>query len=161
MVIKRLAIVGYGRAGKDTTGEYIGKLTSLRYVGSTSNIICPLIAAEQGITPEEAWNIRHDGDNRVFWYNRANEYRKDDPAKIIKASLDKGEIVIGIRDILELDAMKQQNLVDLIIWIERRVPMDVTVTFKRDDCDIIIENNGTIPELYARIEKFVKFAGLK
>jgi hypothetical protein len=97
---------------------------------------------------------------RKFWYEWANEYRKDDPAKLAKKCLEKGDMVIGLRDKLELQACKDANLFDLIIWIERNVEPDPTVTFSRDDCDVIIDNNGTISQLQKKLSRLVNLDGV-
>jgi len=158
-LIPKLLIVGYGRAGKDTCAEYISKISPLRYGGSTSNIICPLIAKELGVSEEEAWNTRHL--NRQFWYEWANEYRKDDPAKLIKTALEKADMVVGIRDKLEMEAVKDHKLIDLIIWIDNaRVRIDSTVTFNRSDCDVVICNHESLQEFHSKIKALVNSMGL-
>ncbi len=154
----RIAIVGRGRAGKDVSGAWFGANTPLRYVGSTSNVVCPLIARELGISAEEAWLDRHN--NRMFWYNWCNEYRKDDPAKIAKVCLENGDIVVGLRDWREIEAIKELHIVDLVIWIERNVPEDPTMTYGPEYADIVINNNGTIEELYEKLWNLSRFAGL-
>lgn len=157
MSLPKLMIVGYGRAGKDTAGEYLGTHSLLRYNGSTSNIVCPLIAEALGISPEEAWRTRHE--NRQFWYEWSNEYRKDDPAKLIKKSLEQADLVIGVRDMREIKAAREQKLVNLIIWVDsNRVPKDPTVGFTKDDADLIIQNNDDIDSFYDKLERFARTA---
>lgn len=158
--IPKLAILGNGRAGKDTCGAWLGTHTLLRYVGSTSQVICPLIAKELGISEQEAWDTRHQ--NRKFWYDFANKYRIDDPTKLAKHCLKTGDMVVGLRDKVELQACKDAGLFDLIIWVERDTAVaDPTVTFCRSDCDIIVENSGSFDELYHRLARLVSFAGLQ
>lgn len=154
----KLAILGNGRAGKDTCGAWFGEHTNLKYVGSTSEVVCPLIAQELGISPEEAWNSRHN--NRQFWYEWCNEYRKEDPAKLAKYCLSRGDMVVGLRDKIELYACKEEDLFDLIIWVDRDVPEDKTVTFSREDCDIMISNRGSFEELYGKLARLAKSLGL-
>lgn len=160
MIVKpRIALCGMGRAGKDTAGEYLGRITELRYVGSLSQILCPLIAEEQGVTPEEAWANRHA--QRVFWYEWANEYRKHDPARLIKESLSKGEIVVGVRDRRELFAARDEGLLDQVVWIERPgVPVDPTVTYTQADCDVTIYNTSDLAALYAKLQRWALFSRL-
>jgi hypothetical protein len=155
----RIAILGHGRAGKDESGLWLGTHSWLRYVGSTSMVICPMIAAERGVTPAYAWQRRHA--ERKFWYDWANEYRKDDPAKIAKECLKQGDLVIGLRDKHELQACKDQNLFDLIVWIRRDVPNDPTVTFGPEDCDVVLYNDKGKEELYARWTRLMRLAGVQ
>lgn len=154
----KIAILGFGRAGKDTAGEIIGKMSPLRYVGSTSQVVCPMIAKDLGLTPEAAWADRHN--NRMYWWRWCNEYRKDDPTKIARASLATGDLVVGLRDAIELEACKAAKLFDLILWINRDVPVDPTVTFRREDCDVVIDNNDDLPTLEKRLARLLRFAGV-
>jgi hypothetical protein len=155
----KIALLGYGRAGKDTAGAWLGEHTPLRYVGSTSQVICPMIAKELDIPVEEAWRTRHQ--HRMFWYEWANAYRRDDPAKLAKKCLEQGDMVVGLRDIIELNACKAAGLFDLIIWIDRDVPHDPTVTFTKEDCDIVVCNNTDLPTFYARLARLCRFAGIE
>lgn len=152
----KIAILGLGRVGKDTAGAYIGNHSSLRYMGSTSNIICPIIAKHLGISEKEAWTTRHDGDNRMFWYNFCNEYRRDDPTKLARISLEVSDMVVGLRDKREFDACKEAGLFDLTIWINRDVAPDPTVTFRREDCDVIIDNTGSFEQYYHKLDRLIK-----
>lgn len=158
--LPKIAILGYGRAGKDEAGAWLGRNTPLIYTGSTSQVLCPLIAIELGISEEEAWNTRHA--NREYWFEFGNNYRKGDPAKIARKCLLASDMVIGLRDKEELQACKDARLFDLIIWIHRLgTPVDPTVTFSRNDCDLIIDNVGTLKEYHQKLHKLAKFAGLE
>jgi hypothetical protein len=157
--MKKIALLGYGRAGKDTAGGWFGLFTPLLYVGSTSRVVCPMIAAEMGLSVEEAWKTRHQ--YRQFWYNWCNEYRKDDPTKIARACLVQGDIVVGLRDKVELEACKAAGLFDLVVWVHSdKVPYDSTVTFTKDDCDVIIENNGNYKQFYDRLMHLCRFSSI-
>lgn len=157
--IPTIALLGNGRAGKDTAGGWFGLFTDLRYGGSTSRVICPLIAQELGISVVEAWNTRHQ--NRQYWYTWANAYRKDDPSRIAKHCLADCDVVVGLRDIVELNACNAEKLFDLTVWIDNpRVPPDPTVTFTAHDCDIILENHGDLSQFYAKLTKLATYTGL-
>jgi hypothetical protein len=153
-----IAILGRGRAGKDTAGEWFGSYTDLVYTGSTSMPLCMLIATKKNIPLDVCWKSRHA--EREYWYNFANELRANDPTLLARISLELGDMVIGLRDDFELQACKDAGLFDLVIWIERDVPVDPTLKFDSSACDIIIENNTTIPELHIKLQNLCKFAGL-
>jgi hypothetical protein len=144
----KIAIVGYGRHGKDTVGKIFSKITSLRYGGSTSWAALPYVADHLGIHPQLAWETRHD--NRQFWKDYCDWLRRDDPCFLIRKVLFRGDMVVGIRDKVELEAMREQKLVDLIIWVDanpRITTVDHTVTFGPGDCDQMINNNGSVDSL--------------
>ncbi len=156
---RKLAIVGYGRSGKDTAGLFLGQITHLNYVGSTSDVVRPLIAKDLGISEEEAWATRHQ--NREYWKKWCDNYRKDDPAKIAKESLKHGDMVVGIRGREELEAVQAQGLVDLTIWIANpRVEKDPTVDFEISYADIVIYNDSDYATFYKRLRNFAKYACL-
>jgi len=154
-----IGFMGYGRAGKDTAGEWLGNNSDLKYIGSSSNVVCPYIAAALGISEEEAWATRHK--NREFWKTWCDEFRKNDYARMCRLILERGDIVIGLRDKKEIECCRAEGLVDLFVWIDRPVEVDPTVTFGPDDCDVVIRNYGTLDEFYTKLRRFMNFAGIK
>ncbi len=157
--LRRILIVGYSRAGKDTACEYLAKSTELRFAGTTSLYLARYVAARLGVSEEEAYRTRHQ--NRNLWHRVGNEVRKRDPGLLIRASLEYAEIVGGARDLEEIIACKQNHLVDLIVWIANsRVRKDSTVNFSEQDCDIIVPNHWTLEEFHLRLLRLARFAGL-
>jgi len=156
---RRIMVVGHGRAGKDTACEYLAKVTQLRFAGTTSLYLARYVAARLGVTAEEAYCTRHS--NRNFWHRVGKEVRKRDPGLLVRESLKNAEIVGGIRDLEEIAACRQENLVDLIVWIANdRVPRDSTVKFGERDCDIVVPNHWGLEEFRWRLLRFASFAGL-
>ncbi len=151
-----LAIVGYGRAGKDTAGSFLTEHFRLKFSGGCSwairHYMAERLSADAGriISPDEAYINRHD--DRLKWYNYCNEYRKDDPAKLVRLVLETSDFVCGIRDRKEIISAKNEGLLDLIIWIENyRAEADKTVTFSKEDCDIVVLNNSSLADYYERL----------
>ena len=157
--MKTIMLVGYGRAGKDIGGEYLEKITGLKFAGTTSKYLTKYVAETLKISEEEAYKDRHE--NRMYWFNLGNKLRVDDPGFLIKQALLVGPITGGVRDIAEVVHARQTGLIDLIIWVEnKRVDVDPTVTFGPQDCDYIVQNNGTIEEYQFKLKRLAKFAGL-
>lgn len=160
-----LAFCGYGRSGKDTAAEWFRDHTNLVFMGGCSwtarEYMAKRLGADEGrvITVDEAYARRHE--DRMKWYTYMNEYRKDDPARLIQDCLDHSDIVCGVRDRAELLAAKEAGLLDLIIWIDRDVPVDPTVTYTVDDCDMVIRNFGTLEVYYQRLERLARSLGLQ
>ncbi|MDE1971332.1 MAG: hypothetical protein KGI50_07200, partial [Patescibacteria group bacterium] len=78
----RILIVGHGRSGKDESALYLGRRLGLRYTGSTSLAVRPLLAhAIYGkndlLTQEHCYAHRHE--DREYWYEYCNLLRRIDP----------------------------------------------------------------------------------
>ena len=71
------------------------------------------------------------------------------------------EMAVIKRDLQEIVACRQEQLVDLIVWIANdRVPRDSTVTFGERDCDLTIPNHWGLDEFRGRLLRLARFAGL-
>jgi hypothetical protein len=160
--MKKLLIVGHGRAGKDTACEYLSQITSLRNAGTTSKYLCKHVAQALGLSEEEAYRRRHESNEmRQTWFKIGNQVRENSPTTLLREALMHGEITGGVRDIAEIVGAREEKLVDLIIWVEnRRVPPDPTVTFGVEECDIVIPNHGSLDEFYYRLWRLAQFANL-
>lgn len=157
--LPRLAIVGRGRCGKDTAGDFLKDHYNLRFVGGCSWAGKEYVAERLGISVEEAWATRHL--RRMEWYNILNEYRKDDWARLIRRVFETSDFVCGIRDGEELRAAREEGLLDLIVWVERaQAPFDPTLQFGPEDCDVVITNHTTIPDYLNKLNRFAKSLGL-
>lgn len=140
----KLLIVGYGRHGKDHAAEALSVITHLRYGGSTSWAALPDMSAHLGVHPQIAWERRHLPGNRKIWYDHCNELRSKDPLTLVRRVLACADIVCGIRDKVELQACRESGIFEKIIWVDaslRRPEVDSTVTFHREDCDLVVYNN--------------------
>jgi hypothetical protein len=150
-----VAFLGMGRAGKDTSAEYFCLKTGLRYAGSASSMVLPIIADSIGVPPTQAWEERHQ--NRKFWIEWCHAFRHDDPTLLVKMSLGAGDVVVGVRGKIELHFVQQQKLIDYTVWVDNpRVPTDPTVEFGMADCDFSIPNHGAVTDLYRRIDVLVR-----
>ena len=155
----KLAICGRGRAGKDEAAKWFNENTTVRYSGfSTSAVITPYAAKRLGISEEEAFRRRHE--DRMLWYKIGNELREHDPAFLARQTFERGDIAVGIRDANEMQAVLDEELIDLAIWIERDVPPDPTLTYGPEFCDVIVLNTGEIEAMYARLEALSKAMGI-
>jgi hypothetical protein len=137
----KILFCGYGRAGKDEAAAFIGRITKLRYAGSFSWAALPHMAAVLGVHPMVAWDTRHQ--NREVWKRELDKFRQIDQCKLARMVLEQGEVAAGLRDKLEIDAVKAEGLFDHIIWVDRPgTPVDPTVTYGPEDCHETIVNPG-------------------
>jgi hypothetical protein len=161
--MNRILIVGWGRAGKDCAAEYLGKISTIPYAGSTSWAAKGLVAAVLGLHPQVAWETRHQ--RRMEWKQICDDLRFHDPCRLIRLALwdhPLGHgIVAGCRDKIELDASRRHQVFDRILWIDRlNTPKDPTVTFGPEDCDEIIYNNGTLEAFYLTLSQWADRNGI-
>ena len=159
---KTIMFVGHGRAGKDTACEHLAFVTGLRFAGTTSKYLAEYVAAKLGLPVDVAYARRHESNEmRNFWYNCGNELRENGPTTLIRKALEHGEITGGVRDYEEIVAAREENLIDIIVWVDNnRVPEDPTVKFTQRECDLVIPNHWSLDEFYRRIVRFAEFAGL-
>lgn len=153
-----IAIVGPSRAGKDTAAEYLRDHTTLRYLGGCSFTGCKHVAIKLNLSWKEAWRTRHERKDE--WYKILNEYRKDDPTKLIRECLEHSDIVCGIRDYTEIIEAKFEKLIDLVIWINRNVASDSVLTFGPEVSDITIDNYDTFHSYYRKLTSLAKVLGV-
>lgn len=155
----RLAISGRGRSGKDEAAKWFNDNTSIRYSGfSTSMAITPHAAKHLGISEEEAFARRHE--DRMLWFNLGNKLREHDQAFLARQTFEHGDIAVGIRDRDEMQAVLNEGLVDVAIWIDRDVPVDPTLTYGKELCSIVVENHGTLEEFHAVLRAVAKYLGV-
>lgn len=155
----KIAIVGPGRSGKDEMAIRLAGTTSLRYSRSTSEVIAPHAAKRLGLSVKEAFRRRHE--DRELWYRIGVELRADDPAFLAREVLKDGDIVVGVRDRLELETTCDEGLVDLVVWIDRDVPPDPTLTYGVDLADIIIPNRWELADFHRRIDRLAATWGVR
>lgn len=154
----KLAIVGPSRAGKDEAANWFVANTNLRYRGATSLVILPFAADWLSISDAEAYATRHVWKD--LWKQIGDESRREDPAALARITLADAELSVGIRDWIEIDAVRREALVDLVIWIDAPVEPDSTLTFGSEMADVVIENFGTIAEFHGRLERLARAMGL-
>lgn len=145
-----VAFCGWGRAGKDTAGRYLGRVSPLRYTGSTSWYAKDHMARVLGVCEQEAWEDRHL--HRQRWFDELNLLRDGDPLYFVKRILVAGEIVTGLRDGREIHAARGAGLISHFVWIDKPgVPNCGTVSYGPDDCDLVIVNGGTIDDFHGKL----------
>lgn len=168
----KLAIVGHGRSGKDTAAEWFRDHTPLAYTMSTSRILLPLVVSrlyfididsctEENYPDlfEKEWDRRHDF--REFWFDTGIWARRFDPAFLARAAVARGQdIVVGIRDGAEIRTTRSEGLVDLVLWIDRDVPPDPTLTYGVEEADVVIPNRWGLDAFHGRLRRLARSLGL-
>lgn len=155
----KILIIGYGRHGKDTVAEYLRDHYGLTFKSSSmhcaENAVFPALRDIYGYsTVEECFADR--SNHRTEWYDLISEYCESDPARIGREIFEVSDIYCGLRNKRELHAIRNNGLVDVAIWVDRSdllPPEDKTSnTLKPWMADFVIDNNGTLEQLYRNID---------
>lgn len=155
-----LVFCGPGRAGKDEAGEFLARTFEVRFCGSTSKLLCPLVATSLGLAEEECFQRRHE--DRLYWKEFANCVRYQDATLLAKLALGQGDILVGLRALPEIRACQEQNVGQLFIWVHRPgLPADLTLDYDDRECDIQITNDQDLPTYYRRLFRFAMTTNLK
>lgn len=161
---KKLLILGHARHGKDTFAEILRDNFGLSFKSSSEAAAEIFIFDELKdkfgySTFEECFEDRHN--HRPLWHEMIADYNKDDRARLAKGILELNDCYVGMRNDLEIDECKRQELFDLIVWVDAsdRLPLEPSESFRINisQADIIVPNNGTYEEFVERVMKFGNF----
>jgi hypothetical protein len=150
MSYRKILFCGWGRAGKDEAAIFLGRITQLSYAGSFSWAGLPHMARVLDVHPCQAWEQRHA--QRRFWKDELDKLRLADQCHLARLVIQSGDVAAGLRDLLEINAVKAERLFDRIVWIHRPgTPVDPTVTFTELDCDEVIVNDDTLESYHDKL----------
>lgn len=158
--MKKLFILGQGRAGKDFACEILAKEFGFKHI-SSSLFVCekavyPVLQSKYGyISPEDCYSERHL--MRKEWFDLISEYNRADPSRLSTELFQQYDIYCGLRSATELEASR--HLADIVVWIDATDRLGISessdsITITKEMADIIIENNGTKEEFEKKIKKF-------
>lgn len=162
----KLLVVGHGRHGKDTVSAYLKEKYNLDFVSSSffcaEHVVFPVLSEKYGYSSvDECYNDRHN--HRSEWFNLIHDYNEEDHARLGREIFEKHDIYCGLRNAKEMIAMQKAGVYDYAVWVDRSAhlpPEDISsMTITREMCDFVIYNNGTLEELFDRIDKFALMMG--
>jgi len=139
--LPKILIVGPGRCGKDSLGDFIHKNSKHTYAGSTSKFLAKYVAQQFQISTEQAYELRHQ--HREQWFEIGNSIRENDHGLLQKEALAVGNVVAGIRDFREIAWACYNEIYDHIIWIDSDVEPDPTLTFTANDISVMLTGKRT------------------
>lgn len=148
----KLMVCGYARHGKDTFCEMLG----IPFRSSSEEALDLVIWPEWGWkfyeSKEECFHDR--SDQRGKWFDLIKEYNRHDLTRLARGILERNDIYCGIRNGEEFLKAKEEKIFDLSIWVDasdRLPPEDnSSCTLRRSDCDIVVDNNGSLTDLAAK-----------
>lgn len=150
----KLLIIGYARHGKDTVAEILTHDYGYKYQSSSQfcaeNVVFPVLGPLYNYkTPEECFADR--SNHRKEWFDLITDYNQPDRAKLGKDIFNVSNIYCGLRNYDEFMALKEENVFDYSIWVDRsnHLPPEPTTsnTLFPELADITIDNNGSLDDL--------------
>lgn len=148
------AVLGKGRAGKDTTASYLCRKKGMKYVGSSSNFLLRFVSDLTGLNPDQAFKERHQ--HREFWIAAGHAVRANDLSLFARMTLAYGDLAVGLRGREEIHGAVTSNVVEYLLWVDRNVPDDPTMEVGAADCDVVVPNHGSYVDLYRRLDRFLE-----
>lgn len=157
-MLPKLLVVGHGRHGKDTVCEM---LEAYGYTFQSSSKFCSELFIFNELKDkygyndeEECYADRHN--HRTEWYNMIHDYCRDDLARLGRNLFAKHDIYCGLRNKREFFAMKNEEIFDYAIWVDRsdhcHLEPASSMTIEQWMCDYTIDNNGDLARLKKNVQ---------
>jgi hypothetical protein len=159
MTLPRLLIVGHGRHGKDTVCEILRDKYKFSFESSSKFcsklfIFNDLKDAYNYSNEDECYADRHN--HRTEWYNMIHDYCKEDLARLGKNIFAEHDIYCGLRNKREFHAMRNQQVFDYAIWVDRtdHLPKEDSSSMSIEEwmCDFTIDNNDSLQRLHKNVD---------
>lgn len=158
----KLIITGNARHGKDTVCDILSSNYGYKFKSSSDyaneKIIFPALKDIYNYkTLEECFKDRIN--HRKEWFDLISGYNREDKTTLGREIFDNYDIYCGIRNIQEFQALKNANLFDYSIWVDASERVEAenafSISIKAIDCDIILNNNGSLLELEQKVDDLI------
>ena len=151
----KLMILGYARHGKDTVAEILHNDLGLSFVSSSftaaEKVMIPYFASKGIVYPDLATCYADRVNHRQEWFEQIKAYNTPDLAKLAREIYSENDIYVGIRNVEEFVAARDQRLFDYSIWVDRSKHVapepSTSNTINASMATHVIDNNGTLEEL--------------
>lgn len=177
----KFMVIGHARHGKDTVCEALRDEYGLRFQSSSmycaENAVWPLL---QNANASRAFLAGFTGDkreelsielvrmrakaydtvldcfedrtqHRTLWYEAISAYNAEDQARLARGLYETSDVYCGLRSRREFHAIRNEGLVDLVIWVDAqdRMPPEPieSCTVEPWMADYVVDNNGSEEEL--------------
>lgn len=154
-----IILAGLARHGKDTAADIVQKHFGLTFAAS-SEFACDLflfdkLKDEFGYTSKEQC-FEDRVNHRERWFNEIVNFNTPDLGRLGEMIFAKHPIYCGIRNIDELNILREKGLANLVIWVDATERLGAAEstgsnTITKENADIIIENNGTLEEFEEKV----------
>ncbi len=161
---QKLLVISHARFGKDTFCQILKDGWNYDFVSSSyaaaDKVVYPVVAPKYGYTNlTECYSDRVN--HRAEWKDLITAYNTPDKTRLAREIMSENDIYCGMRCHLELQACKDINLFDKIVWVDasyRKEPEPLSSnTLTRDMADYVIDNNGSVNDLILETFKFMRW----
>lgn len=154
----KLMVTGYGRHGKDTFCELSGLPFESSSHVCAEHVVFPVLAPKYGYkTLDECYADRIN--HRKEWFELIKAYNTPDLSRLSRKIFETSDIYCGIRNRDEFVVARAEGVFDLSIWVDAslRLPPEssASMTVSKEDCDIIITNNGTLEQFATKVRRLI------
>ncbi len=149
---------GFARHGKDSAAEIVKKHFGLTFAAS-SEFACDLFLFDKlkdefgYVTKEQCFADRVN--HRQRWFDEIVAFNSPDLGRLGELIFEKHDIYCGIRNLDELNVLREKGLGNLVIWVDATERLGSVEsgsnTIGKEHADIIIENNGTLEEFEEKV----------
>lgn len=152
----KVIVTGPGGHGKGTFCSYLGLDSASSSLFANGQFVYHTLKHVLGY--ESMLQCYNDRTNhRALWYELIKAYNSENPARLAVEIFQKVAIYDGMRCDRELEVVnkycKQKYEPLLVIWLEderKHGESAESMTITRRDCDITINNDGSLAELQAK-----------
>jgi hypothetical protein len=171
---KLIAFVGYSGSGKDTAADYLvaNKNFNKYSFASPLKALCQMLYGQHGLKDEKHYNDFRDDRKTVLYTNDAGkeftavdiwvevgtklrEVHPDVWLDMANGVEQYRTVIADCRHPNELNRIKE--LGGTVVYVQRDVEINPSAKMdgliKPEDCDIVIDNDGTLEELYAKVDQ--------
>lgn len=158
----KLLIVGYARHGKDTVGEILRDEYGFKFTSSSMFVAQEVMWDNWGCAVYDNFDEMFEDriNNRVLWMQMISAYNTPDKTKTAHTMIERGyDMYVGMRRLDELEACRERGFLDAIVWVDasdRKPPETGSMDITRENAkpDYVIDNNGSLEDLYANVHIF-------
>jgi hypothetical protein len=154
---RKVLIIGHGESGKDLAASMLADFGGFRVASSSEFAarlaVFPLVS---DLYPD--WRACFDDRraHRPLWFHAIAAFNCRPGACLAEMILRDHDVYTGMRNRAEFD--QARHLFDDVLWVDRSEvvgPEAVTsMQLTADDADAVIDNNGCIDNLEARLLEF-------
>ncbi len=162
----KILVIGHARHGKDTVSEMLRDKYDMSFTSSSlfcaERVVMPYLAEREDpqfeyINAQACFDDRHN--HRALWYEAIRDFNRPDASALGRAIFEEHDVYCGLRSKTELNALKNQGTVDLIIWVDRSEHAPVegadSCTVEPWMADFVLDNNGSLEDLAFNLDQLM------